>query len=263
MQIKLPGIIRVISCILAIAAFIVPSNLAAPAAVSADPGIMKWDTVSTPGSVVNKWDIVNLHGLGANTGQGSEIIDLAAANDGKTLAAVVRTWVPANTDTASTMGYYKNVIRISQDAGISWRSNLTPGASEPTYPNVFQVAFYPDDPNSFVITMEPWGTPGVGPKMVETGSTWGGTGAGGDLFNGAGLEANETIRCVDVSVDYGGKRDIAFGTVNGTNGGRWAVISSRDFSSWNTQLNANGTVANPLTSVATPTTSGIDYEAIK
>ncbi len=62
------------------------------------------------------------------------------------------------------------------------------------------------------------------------------------------LDPAETVRCVDVSIDYGGQRDIAFGT-EGPTGGRWATISSKPFGSIQVQVN--------------PTTSGIDYEALK
>ena len=94
MRIKFPAFIRMIAGMLAVTAFIVPAHMASPATVSADPGIMRWDTVITPGYMENKWDIDNLHGLGANTGQGSEIIDMAAGKDGKTVVAIVRMWFP-------------------------------------------------------------------------------------------------------------------------------------------------------------------------
>ncbi len=260
MQIRFPRLIRILACIFAIAAFILPSNFAIPAAVSANPGIMKWDTVSTPGSVANQWDILNQHGLGANTGQGSEILDLAAANDGKTLAAIVRTWIPAYNDTAPTVGGYLNLLRYSHDAGISWQRASFSQFGEAVFLNCFQVVFYPDDPYNVLVTMESF--PGSGPKVLNLVGTFGSpaTSAAGLLFDGTGLETNETIRCIDVSVDYGGKRDIGWGTVNGTNGGRWMVRSSSNWSSNQVQRNANGTPGNAL---GTATTSGIDYQAIK
>ncbi len=73
----------------------------------------------------NKWDIDNLHGLGANTGQGSEIIDMAAGNDGKTVAAIVRMWVPEITGgIADPAGAYRNVILMSFNGGISFSDSL-------------------------------------------------------------------------------------------------------------------------------------------
>jgi len=61
MKTRFPSILGVFAAILMVASFVVPMNIAAPAAVSADPGIMKWDTVSTPGSIEGKGDIINLH----------------------------------------------------------------------------------------------------------------------------------------------------------------------------------------------------------
>jgi hypothetical protein len=94
MRLKFPSILGVLAAILMVASFVIPVNIAAPSAVSADPGIMKWDTVSTPNAVVGKNDIVNPTALGANTGQGSEILSIAVGNDGMTIAAIVRTWSP-------------------------------------------------------------------------------------------------------------------------------------------------------------------------
>ncbi len=267
MRIKFPAIIRVIASMLAVAAFIIPAHMALPADVSADPGIMRWDTVITPGYMENKWDIDNLHGVGANTGQGSEILDIAAGKDGKTVVAIVRMWFP-QTDgqvaSPSPTGLYKNIILISTNGGITFSDSQyrfqfpTPA----TAPNFFQVEIASDNPRVVVLTSSTYGGTG-GPKMVwETGwvrgdSPW------TTIFNGTGLEASETIRCVDVSADYGGFRDIAFGTVNGTSGGRWATISTRPFGSIQVQLNANGTPAVAFGSPPLPTTSGIDYHAVK
>jgi len=80
-------------------------------------------------------------------------------------------------------------------------------------------------------------------------------------FDGAGLNANETIRYADYSPSYGdGKRDMAFVTVGGNNGGRLVTMSDKGWGWWNVQLNPNGTAANPL---GTATNSGIDYLAVK
>jgi len=61
MKTRFPSILGVFAAILMVASFVLPVNIAAPAAVSADPGIMKWDTVSTPASIEGKNDVLNLH----------------------------------------------------------------------------------------------------------------------------------------------------------------------------------------------------------
>ncbi len=70
-----------------------------------------------------------------------------------------------------------------------------------------------------------------GPREVwvtrDTGSNW-------ELTN-LNLPAGETIRCIDISVDYGGKRDMAVGTVTGVGGGRLIVVKSTGFTGWQVQ----------------------------
>ncbi|MCX6006278.1 MAG: hypothetical protein NTZ34_03340, partial [Chloroflexi bacterium] len=269
MKIRFPGILGVFSVILMVVSFIIPVNIAVPSAVSADPGIMKWDTVSTPGSYPTQNDILNFHATGANTGQGSEVLDLAVGSDGTTLIAIVRTW------SSATAKYYVNKIYRSANSGISFSGSRDSAlrrnpvwAATGKNRNIFQVALAPDDPKFIVIsTSQPaktsttWITGGPVCLWVSTdsGQNW-------DLaFDGNGnLGAYETIRDFDVSIDYGGKRDIGFVTVGGgatgVEGGRFVVRSSTGFTGWTAQLNANGTAADTL---GAATASGIQYEAIK
>ena len=98
--------------LLAVAAMVFPSCLIHLPEVSADPGIMKWDTVSTPGAAVGKNDILNTHGLGANTGMGSEVLDMTAGNDGMTMAYIVRTYAGALSAVMPGTSNYRNWLRI-------------------------------------------------------------------------------------------------------------------------------------------------------
>jgi hypothetical protein len=265
-----------------VASFVIPAHIAAPSAVSADPGIMKWDTVSTPNSVVGMNDVLNAHvgptGLFADIARGSDILDMVAGNDGMTNVFIARAWLDAGTAgiiagnaapaqapgwlaIAGAGGRYQNVLYYSNTSGIA--DTITRYFALVRHPNfnagsnLFQVAIAPDDPKVFAVTSDN-GVLGTGPRMiwitVDAGQNW-------DLaFDGVGLEAVETIRDLDISIDYGGKRDIGFCTVNGTLGGRWVVRSSTGFTNWLAQLNANGTAVNALGAV---TASGIDYLAIK
>ena len=56
---KYPSILGIFAALMLVASFVVPVNLTNPAPVSADPGIMRWDTVSTPGSFSGRNDIVS------------------------------------------------------------------------------------------------------------------------------------------------------------------------------------------------------------
>ena len=235
-----------------VVSFLIPVNIAVPSAVSADPGIMKWDTVSTPGSYPTSNDILNLHGTGANTGQGSEVLDLAIGNDSKTVIAIARTF---RGNTATTRYYWNRILR-STNNGISFsfsRDNAlrrhplwAPVAG--TERNIFQVAVAPDNPGFIVISTSlavprstGWNSGGPIALWVstDTGQNW-------DLaYNGAAAGAfagGETIRDIDVSIDYGGKRDIGFVTTSAA-GGRWFVRPSTGFTGWLAQLNADGTAA--------------------
>ncbi|MGD0855709.1 MAG: hypothetical protein ABSA18_07865, partial [Dehalococcoidia bacterium] len=260
MRIRFPGILGIFSVILMVVSFLIPVNIAVPSAVSADPGIMKWDTISTPGSYPTQNDIINSFGTGANTGQGSEIIDLAAGNDGTTLIAIDRTW---------SGKYYFNKIYRSGNAGISFSGSRDTiirrhplWAASGSNRDIYQVVLAPDDPKFIVISTSAAAKTAVGWNpggpvclwiSVDTGQNWDlaydGTASGA-------LNAGETIRDINVSIDYGGKRDIGFVTTSAA-GGRWFVRPSNGFTGWLQQLNADGTAA------GTTVDSAAWYEAIK
>ncbi len=267
-----------------------------PSAVSADPGIMKWDTVSTPNFVDGKNDLMNMMAVGANTGMGSEIIDMAVGKDGATIAFIVRNWVDTksaaivipNAATAHQTGWlyavnstlvggigfggYVNMLYVSSNSGLSASvSKYLSLARHTNFPggaNLYQVAIAPDDPKVIIVTADAADMtmlPNSGGNGARTGprSIWY-TADGGSTWDlaldgAAGITwtTNETIRCIDISMDYGGKRDLAFGTVSGSaNGpGRWFVRSSSGFTTWTAQLNPNGAAGTAV--------SSLDYNAIK
>ena len=138
-----------------VASFVVPANIAAPSAVSADPGIMKWDTVSTPNSVAGKNDVLNKYSPWG-TDKGSEILDMAVGNDGMTVAFITRTWLSAaQGDPVTTQTGYHNRFMLSGTSGIStgasrysalarntqWQARMT--ATD--IPELFQVTLAPDE----------------------------------------------------------------------------------------------------------------------
>ena len=284
MKTRFPSILGVFAAILMVASFVIPVNIAAPSAVSADPGIMKWDTISTPNQMIGKNDILNAHGLGANTGQGSEILSMAVGNDGMTVAAVVRTWIPPGDPAAASAlnpYQYVNVFYYSNTLGIAFTiTRWTALIRRPNWPNLtvsqyfggnlFQVAIAPDDPKFMAVTADHINqfattdtdlTTNPGPKMIwvttDAGQNWDlaydGAGGGTNVFD---LGATETIRALDISIDYGGKRDIGFVTANAIgSGARWFVRASNGFTGWLPQLNADGTAAGVDTALT--------YDAIK
>ena len=136
MKTRFPSILGVFAAILMVASFVIPAHIAAPSAVSADPGIMKWDTVSTPNAVVGKNDILNLHpaGPGADWGFGSEIVSMAVGNDGMTNVFIVR-----NVLTAAMAGVVaRNVATPAQAA--AWMASIVQYRNMLYYSNTTGIA---------------------------------------------------------------------------------------------------------------------------
>jgi len=281
MKTRFPSILGVFAAILMVASFVVPMNIAAPAAVTADPGIMKWDTVSTPGSVFGRNDILNFHAAGQMTGRGSEIQDMAVANDGVTAAFIGRGSLGVLNELLALASI--NGIFVTNNSGISGQITRELGLMRvPQFRyifggnelpvNLYSVAIAPDDPKIIAVTADnitlstlgevgllpgigatfpfTYGTafnPASGPKTIyitmDGGANW-------ELaFDGSAapnLAVTETIRDLDISIDYGGKRDIGFVTVdNGGAIGRWIVRSSSGFNAWQDQTVAPMNVVNP------------------
>jgi hypothetical protein len=191
------------------AGLVVPANLVSPSVAMADPGVCKWDYLVTPLVVPTRNDIVHC----------SELHDMAVGNDDKTIVVTART-------TNNRFYYSSNDGRSF--SGSKWNA-LNREPQWPAGARVYSVAIAPDDPKFYAVTSDVAG--GVGPREVwvtrDTGSNW-------ELTN-LNLPAGETIRCIDISVDYGGKRDIAVGTVTGTGAGRLIVIQSIGLSGWQVQ----------------------------
>jgi len=302
MKTRFPSILGVFAAILMVASFVVPMNIAAPAAVTADPGIMKWDTVSTPNSVFGRNDILNFHPAGSTIGRGSEIQDMAVGNDGQTAAFIGRASLGVLNEDLN--GVYVNALLVTTNSGITGvvtkelgLLNRTPqfgysvdiGTGVQRVPvNLYSVAIAPDDPKIIAVTADnttfanllitglanvvafagTYGStinPASGPKSIyitmDGGANWelayDGSVAPAVLNDGISLNTNETIRDLDISIDYGGKRDIGFVTVDSNaTAGRWFTRSSTGFNSWQSQI------AQPANAVQ-PIAAGANYYTLK
>jgi len=220
---------------LMLASLVIPVNICMPHAVSADPGIMRWDTVVTPGSedatVFGRFDVVNPHNPDP---RGSEVLSMAVSNSSDTVSTVIKIGGARNTATSSTQGIF-------------WRY----GSNDPDYVETGAYKVYESDAQASA-------------RLVTTGGITGPRDTSSGNFVGAGLlEATETIRYADYSQVYGdGRRDIALVTVGGTNGGRIIIRSSNTWGDWAVQLDANNNGLPPAP-LGAATTSGIDYLAVK
>jgi len=226
---NIPAVIVTLAVLVSL---VVPVGLAMPYAASADPGIMRWDWVTTPGidpgtdvTVYSRFDIVNQHiPEGTDNPKGSEVISMTLSGQGDTVSTVMRYGLRRTTVTSSTKGIF-------------WRV----GSNDVEYNEDGAYKVYESDANASA-------------RLVTTGIASGPKNTSAGKFDGAILDASETIRYADYSQSYGdGRRDIAVVTTGRASGGRIFIRSSNTWSDWAEQLNPNGSA----------TASGVDYLAVK
>jgi hypothetical protein len=231
MKTKYPNLFGILAALMLVVSFVLPASMASPTSVAADPGICKWDTLPEPGAIFGTFVVGGYNGLG------TEIIDYAAGNDSNSVAFIVRfdtsyaaVWgagavnvllTSASKGLFPTLGAYTALARASGFGGKGAR-------------NLFQIVMAPDNPKFMAITSDN-GTLGTGPTEVwvteNGGAKWEMTNL--DLFLKAnGPIVGETVRCIDISPDYGGVRDIAVGTATGAGTGRLIVAKSTGFAGW-------------------------------
>jgi len=203
-----------LTALMLVAGITVSSLLAATVSVKADPGVLDWSAVQTPGSFGSRNDILFR----------SEINTLVVGPTANTLLAVItRNTVPALQ------------IFSTGDGGRSWSGSsdlinamiLEWGAAR----NVWDVAIAPDDASFWAVVSS---SPAVnGPSAVwitaDGGNNWKNT--------GLNLPPGNFISCIDISVSYQGVRDIAVGTRNGgsTSTNKIYALRTGFFGNWNAQ----------------------------
>ncbi len=196
MKTKYPSMFGVLAALLLVASFIIPTNLINPSPVQA--GVCKWDRMYMPGENAARGDVFNA----------SEVNKIVVGSDGATILAVVNANafggpILFNSPMMGLMWAYTGYLNLAAVMGPL-------GAN----PLVFDVAIAPDNPAFWVVT-----TAGVGTNTpVEV---WITDNAGGkwQCANLQTLTGNALIGCIDISVDYGGQRDIAAGIRRGNGTG--------------------------------------------
>jgi hypothetical protein len=254
MKTKYPRIFGLLAAVLLVASFVLPTGLVSPASVAADPGICKWDALTTPGFLPLKNDIAGSFAY--------DIHDMAVGGDGATVLLVAQTWLSHAVlpSQLPTNGTFNNQLYYSPNNGLSFGGTKNTAfvnayfdywgittaqhlANENLYPNVWLVAIAPDNPNFWaIVTSDNVQVPGGNAPLdvwvtSNAGSRWECTQIGAILLDPL---VDETIRSIDISVDYGGKRDIAIGTVDGTGNGDVYVVKSSGFGGWKAQNLAVG-----------------------
>jgi len=202
MKTKYPNMFGLLAVFMLVASLVVPANMVNPAPVQADPDMLRWSILDTPQSIppatLYKEVLAN-----------SEISKLEVASDGMHMYAIVNR-VLAAAPPPNPGG----LLFASTTGGWIWSALITANLlAAGATPPFWDVAVAPDDP-LFVAVITSDGTT-VRPSQVwvsdDGGTTWDNT------LNP--VTAPNYISCVDISPDYGGKRDIAVGTRNGAPAG--------------------------------------------
>jgi len=195
--------------IVAITASMLP--ITNPEPVLADPGVLRWTRIDTPGAVPGKNDIVSP----------SEVNRIAIGSDGKTFYAVD---IPNSDNTTGNKALYK-----STDSGVSWSDELSNHLYQAMTPaeqgnfRVWNIAIAPDDVNFVAVVTN--NSTNYLPRNVWVSTN------GGVEWENSSCPATDNISVIDVSMSYG-SHDIAIGTRTGGGGGTIWVLKATDHTNW-------------------------------
>lgn len=203
-----------LTVLILVAGITVATILPATVPVKADPSILDWSIVQTPGSFSSRNDILFR----------SEIDTLVVGPTANTLLAVL------TRNTVPPMQLYS-----TSDGGRSWGGSsdlisamiLEWGAAQ----SVWDVAIAPDDA-SF------WAVVSSSPAANGPSAIWITTDGGNNWKNtNLNLPTGNFISCIDISASYQGVRDIAIGTRNGgvSNTNKIYAVRAGFFGNWNAQ----------------------------
>ncbi len=263
MKIKYSSIVGILAMLVLIASFVIPAKLATPEPVSAQQPPMEWLPVDTPDTMAGIIKELYTPSVGAGGAYlangpeaGTEITKLLVGNNGTTMYVQY-----ARGDEPITTNQSRLRILRSIDGGVSWSpaayANLdffvTGGTSDTI---VWNIAIAPDNPEIIAAAVS---IQGVNPTIAGNWpyqrvwiSTNGGTSWDNTNWPQTGsIALNQYISCLDISMDYGGARDILVGTrgaaAAGTN--NLQTMKMPGYGGWNVQDAAIGVPAsiNPFT----------------
>jgi hypothetical protein len=232
MKTKYPSMFGVLAALLLVVSFIIPTNLATPSPVEA--GVCKWTPIDMPGSSLARGDVAN----------DTEVNRMAVGSDGATILAAVNVQMgPLNAPmlfNSSLMGLMWSTVPYG-NLGAQWArdggTNAVSIALGAPFPYVFDVAISPDDPAFWAVVVD--FTTGV-PEEVYITENAGGKWTRTRLTNAtaAPYTGPVTVGAIDISVDYGGQRDVAVGMKEGAGAFVFSifVLQTGGIGGWDLQL---------------------------
>lgn len=238
MKIRYSSIVGILAMLVLIASFVVPAKLATPEPVSAQQPPMEWLPVDTPdtepGILKALYTPVPFGAAAVFTGAGpeagTEITKLLIGNDGTTMY-VRYTRGDATNVSAVPPGPARSRLLKSVDGGVTWSTaaynNLDAACRGGGLVNstiVWDIAIAPDNPAIIACAVSNVTAAGViGPLPAAIQGVYLSTNGGTSWDNtnwptaaAALAPALDYISCIDISMDYGGARDILVGTRDGT-----------------------------------------------
>lgn len=213
-----------------VASLVVPANMVNPAPVEAgSSSVMRWAIVDTP----NSMPMITKELWNGFANAGSEINKLVGTSNPLVAYAITNSGLNA-------FGPGTPILYKSTNGGVSWSGTINGNlvaaltAAGLTVANCFpawDVAVAPDDPNVVAVVLDLRTSAATdGPKEVWVSSD------GGTTWDDSVLPAvTGLISCIDISMDYGNKRDILVGTRDGLAGGQLWTRAIPSMGSWSNQ----------------------------
>jgi len=202
--------------------------------VTAEPTVLKWTQIITPGAIPSRNEIVSP----------CEVNRIAIGSDGKTFYAVD---IPNADKSTGAKALYKSI-----NGGASWCDDIsrtlyqTMDTAERTNFRVWDIAIAPDNPELVAVITS--NASDDAPKNV-----WITTDGGGQWIN-TYFPSPEQIRAIDISPNYGGNYDISVGTCQGDGSGTVWVLQSSVPYNWKNQV-SSGNLGDVLTLKFSPSYS--------
>ena len=239
------GILAIITLVMS---FILPGNMVTPAPAAADAGICKWLFLDMPGSVAGKGDLLISNATNAYTHSEVEKIIttanpdvlLVASKEGIAGGPIKLRALGSKGVTFSSLAW----THLSAAMTLEGIGSMALGAS---LQDVWNIAAAPDDPLFWAVVTGDNQTAWVdvdGPVNVWVTANGGASWQNTKLSNVVAADnagAPLAIGAIDISPNYGGKRDIAVGvrTGDGTNALKIYLLQTGGFTGWKPQTIAN------------------------